>query len=683
MHPFLHDLVSCVRAPAVALGGRDGQIRPSGAHGLHWLDRRHLSELTLTVDGHEPTAIGHSLVDPWTARFVATVSHLATGGDPTVMVERLRTVGPGGLTEDVTIANGGPQPVAATVVLRVAADLVPLPAVRSGRGAPPAATTAAGGPGPGPETSWSAGTAATTVRAAALDAVGPALTWSDDGADPAGAAVVTWPVALAGGERATLRLAVECSDNRSGCWFAPSPTAPWDEPMKVSSACADLDRLVAWAVADVAALTLRDGADPFAAAGSPWFLTMFGRDSLWTARFMLPLGTELAAGTLRALARRQATQTDADISAEPGKILHEVRLDTADLGDVTIPPLYYGAIDATALWISLLHDAWVWGLAEGEVAALLPPLERAVAWIVAQRDERGLLSYRDPTGRRLANQGWKDSGDAIVDAEGRLATAPITLCEVQAYAYRALGDAARLLRSFGRPGAAEAEAVAAELATSFRTRFWVGAGADRFPAVALDHAGRRVDSLTSNIGHLLGTGLLDSAEEAVVAARLGEESLAGGHGLRTLAGDHPRFNPLGYHCGAIWPHDTAIAVAGLVAAGHPGPAADLARGVVEAAAAFEHRLPELYGGWPRQSGGPFAYPAACRPQAWAAAAPVALVGAALGLGVDRPGGGLTAAPDPAFAWLFPLEVTGVRAGGATYDVNVDGAARATVTERPR
>ena len=293
------------------------------------------------------------------------------------------------------------------------------------------------------------------------------------------------------------------------------------------------------------------------------------------------------------------------------------------------------------------------------------------------------LSYRDESGRGLSNQGWKDSGDSIQDAGGQIADPPITLCEVQGYAYRAALDAARLLDAFDRPGGEAARAFAAQIAAAFRQRFWVDGRGGRFPAVALDGAGRPVDSLTSNIGHLPATGILDDAEIAAVAEQIRSPRLDSGYGLRTLADDHPRYNPLGYHTGSVWPHDTAIAIDGLARTGHGDVAGRLATGLLDAPASFERRLPELFGGWPSSAGCPVPYPASCRPQAWAAAAAFVVVRAALGLRVDVPAGTLAVRPDAGFAALFPLSVTGLRVGEHRLDVHVDASGQPTVeTEAP-
>jgi glycogen debranching enzyme len=407
-------------------------------------------------------------------------------------------------------------------------------------------------------------------------------------------------------------------------------------------------------------------------------MTLFGREIKMAARMLLPVGTGPAAGTLHVLAPRQGTRVDQASAEAPGKILHELRRQEFVLADgLRLPAAYYGTIDATPLWISLLHDAWRWGLPEAQVGELLPHLEAALGWLAGHGDD--FLAYRDTTGHGLANQGWKDSGDAVRFHDGRQAEPPIALAEVQGYAHRAALDGAALLDAFGRPGGDRWRQYAATLAERFRAAFWLDAG---YPALALDRDGRPVDSLTSNIGHLLGTGLLDTAEERAVATALGGEAMSGAYGLRTMSALDGGYAPLSYHCGSVWAHDTTIVAAGLARAGFGAEAAVLIDGLLTAAEAFGYRLPELHAGDARAAlSRPMPYPAACRPQAWSAAAAVLLTQAVIGLEPDVPGGRvrlrpLTGAP------FGPVEVRGLSIAGGPVDVRVDADGEASVSGLP-
>jgi glycogen debranching enzyme len=445
-----------------------------------------------------------------------------------------------------------------------------------------------------------------------------------------------------------------------------------------------LERLLTRSLDDLESLRLTesgDMGDTFIGAGAPWFLTLFGRDSIWAARMMLPLGTGLAGSTLRVLARRQGRRLDAHTGEAPGKIMHELRRSDAEPGAGRLPAAYYGTIDATPLWISLLHDAWRWGLPYAEVEALLPALDAALGWLDnhADADGDGFIEYIDLDGLGLANQGWKDSGDSIRFTDGHIAQAPIALAEVQGYAYAAARQGADLLDAFGRPGGERWRDYAGAMAARFRDRFWVDGPDGPYPALALDGDKRPVNAVTSNIGHLLSTGLLSAQEQVLVARRLASPEMSGGYGLRTMSTADAGFQPLSYHCGSIWPHDTAIVAAGLAETGFAAEAATLIDGLLTAAEAFDYRLPEVYGGDSRSAlARPVPYPAACHPQAWSAAAAVSVLQVALGLSPDVPGGRLRMRPH-AGSPLGALRVSGLRLAGQPLDVEIDAKGRRSIS----
>ncbi len=671
--PYLHDLVCAVRAPALAVCGTDGQIRSEGVHGVYVGDRRIVSHAVWTIDGAEPTALqGHPLGGD-AARFVATVRTLGDRhADPTVLVRRERTTVHYGAEEQVEVASYARAPVRATLSLTVASDLADLVTVRGGAAASalPAAAQPDGMHWRGRDGSL------VHVRTD----VPPDAVHSEVGR-------LDWTIDLARGEVFSLHITYRLAEDRGPAIVAPATVSAFGSPSVVSGDHR-LSALVAQSVADLDALLLADPLEPgdvFLSAGVPWYLTLFGRDSIWAARMLLPLGTDLAAGTLRTLARRQGVHSDPETAEQPGKILHEIRRPLADPAAQrrTLPPVYYGTVDATPVWISLLHDAWRWGLPEADVVELLPALESALGWLADHAlDSSGFVSYQDASGRGLANQGWKDSFDSVQFRDGRLAAPPIALCEVQAYAHAAARHGADLLDAFGRPGGARWRDWAAVLADRFRGRFWVG---DDYPAIALDGDGHQVDTVTSNIGHLLGTGLLDAAEEQRVIARLGAPDLDCGYGLRTMSSTSAGFNPISYHGGAVWPHDTAIALSGAAGADSPdaGSVADgLIRGLLAAGHAFDYRLPELFAGDTARAGvGPVPYPASCRPQAWSAAAAVVVLSTLLGLRPDVPNGVLRLAP------LRPspvgeLIVRGLRVAGDALDVRLAADGTAEVLSAP-
>ncbi|MER5452234.1 glycogen debranching N-terminal domain-containing protein [Streptomyces sp. NPDC002764] len=656
LQPFLHDAVVTLYAPSFVISPANGQLA-GGADGFYHGDSRALAQLTVAAANAVLTPVSGGLHGADRADFRAVLRGLGeVTEDPVVALNRRRTVTPGRLEETVEVSNAGAQPVRFRLTVQATTDLAPMEKVKAGQladHAPPQAMADG--------LLWSRDRF--TVRLHST----PAPDMLD-----AAAGQLSYDIELAPGQSRTMLLTCTAAHADDDQFPAP-PTQPlpWSTPV-LRSADRRFDRWLEQSLADLDRLRLTDplsgdnpaaGADQFLAAGAPWYLTLFGRDAIWAARMLLPLGTDLAAGTLRTLARRQGAVTDPATEEQPGKILHEVRRTTQQFSDtLVLPPLYYGTVDATPLWITLLHDAWRWGLPADEVEQLLPHAESALAWMREQAAEGGdgFLKYVDQTGRGLANQGWKDHDDSIRHRDGRVAEPPIALCEVQAYAYESAMGGAALLRAFDRQGADAWEEWAKQLADRFRKRFWVHDAHGPYPAVALDRDGHPVDSVTSGFGHLLGTGLLNHEESALLAARLTAPDLDSGHGLRTLSCTSGGFNPYGYHTGSIWPHDTAIAVHGLVRAGFPQAAASLAAGLLDASADFDARLPELFAGHSAEAGArPAPYPASCRPQAWAAASSVLVLQAALGLDADVPGGTVTVAPT--FAPEYgPLTVTGLR-----------------------
>jgi glycogen debranching enzyme len=407
-------------------------------------------------------------------------------------------------------------------------------------------------------------------------------------------------------------------------WLSAAPRLQSDDPALLRTYRASLS--------DLAALRLHpnlaDGAT-LPAAGLPWFMALFGRDSLLTSLQALPYLPGLAATTLRVLAGRQASARDDFQEQEPGKILHELRFgELTARGERPYSP-YFGSADSTPLFLILLDEYHRWTGDDELVRALEPNARAALDWISdsGDSDGDGYVEYaRRNHANGLINQCWKDSWNSIQHADGRLAQGPIATCEIQGYVYDAQRRTARLARDLWDDAALadRLELRASALRESFHRDFWMPERGCH--ALALDGEKRQVDSLTSNIGHLLWSGLLDDVEAAATAELLLAEELYSGWGVRTLASGEAGYNPLGYHTGTVWPHDNSLIAAGLARYGHHEAAAKISAAMFAAASYFEYRLPEVFAGFPRSvTSIPVAYPTASRPQAWAAATPLLLM----------------------------------------------------------
>ena len=428
-------------------------------------------------------------------------------------------------------------------------------------------------------------------------------------------------------------------------------------------------------IADLAALRMRTGEfrRPLFAAGMPWFMTVFGRDTAITSLQTLLLGPEIAVGALEALTELQAQEEDATIDAEPGKIVHEVR--EGRCAEFWFPR-YYGSIDATPLYLVLLAETWRWTDDATFAQRLREPALLALEWIdrYGDRDGDGFVEYSRMVDSGLANQSWKDSGDSQRFQDGSFAEAPIAAVEVQGYVYDAKRSLAEVAREVWRDkGLAERlEREAEELRKRFDEVFWVDERGG-FYALALDGKKRRVDARSSNMGHLLWSGIVPKERVSTVADQLLAKDLWSGWGIRTMASDAAAFNPISYHNGTVWPHDTALAAWGLARHGYTAEARRIARALIEAAGHFDWSLPEVFAGYARdETPFPIAYPTAARPQAWAAGTPILLVRVLLGIEPDRERQRLVSTvSDELPSWLDGLRVEGIRAYGRTWTVAVE------------
>ena len=671
------------------LGDVDGQTQ-----GLFAQDTRFLSLLRLTINGAKPLLLSSGVVEYFSAAFY--LRNPAAGGLPqdTLSITRERFVGEG-MQDRIVVRNEGMEPLSFELALELATDFADILSVKEhdfalgdptrAKPLPPAAAARfeeqhnqfvleeANG-----------GTARTQVILSERGAI--------EGTR------VAYHLQLAPREEWALRLDILASID--GDSIAPlaaerrfgeeltrvrESLAAWQ--LRVPQIRCDWDELgqsFSRSVADLASLRMRGGGrrGRLPAAGMPWFMTVFGRDTLITCLQTLLFGPELARTALETLAELQAREDDPDIDAEPGKIVHELRSGRAAENWFRA---YYGTADATPLYIVLLSEVWRWTDDSELVSELKDPALRALAWIdqYGDRDGDGFVEYQRRTPRGLENQSWKDSGDSQRFHDGTIARSPIAPCEVQGYVYDAKVRAAELAREIwrDRPLAERLEREAQELQQRFDEQFWTDARGGYY-VLALDGEKRQVDSLCSNVGHLLWSGIVPSERvDAVVDQLMGEE-LWSGWGVRTMSTGDAGYNPLSYHNGTVWPHDNSLIAHGLARYARWPEAQRIVRRMLGAASHFSYQLPEVFAGLPRAATPfPIAYPTAARPQAWAAGTPVLLLQVLLGLEPDRRRHRLeTCAPEELPSWAGrSLRLTGLRAFDRQWDVRVEHG-RVTVDE---
>lgn len=667
--------VTLVEGSSFCVSGQEGDIDPHRADGLFVWDTRVVSRWQLLVDGSPVDPLTVLPAEPYECVFVGRAPARAGHPDATLIVERHRFVGQG-LREDVTLRNYGREAAGVDLTLVVDVDFADLFQVKEGRGVTgrPVGRKAQGG---------------------------DLLYWLEQGTPERGVRI-TAPGARASGGTLSLRAVVP----PQGTWTTtvevlPSigheeleAAFPKDRPVenarpaqrmqgwrasapRVAVADPALAEALAWSRRDLGALRIVDPEHPeddVVAAGAPWFMALFGRDSLLTSWMTLPFWPELSLGTLRTLARLQGTKVNVMTEEEPGRILHEVRLG-ADLSlALGGESVYYGSIDSTLLFVMLVGRALRWGVPREQLEELLPAVDAALRWARehGDRDGDGFVEYRRGTDRGLLHQGWKDSFDGISFHNGDAAVPSIALAEVQGYHYAALLAKADIELAWGRPEeAARWRAEAADLKRRFHEAYWVPERG--FYAVALDRDKRQVDSVTSNIGHCLWTGIVDEAVAAQVVERLVSPAMFTGHGIRTLSRDCGAYNPVSYHNGSVWPHDTALTVAGIARYGFTAEAQRVSAGLLDAAHAFGGRLPELFCGFSRdEKPVPVPYPTSCSPQAWAAAAPFELLRTRIGLEPDRLADVFRASPLPAGAGEVTIDA--LPFGGSRVSLRADDAA---------
>ena len=667
--------VTLVEGTSFCLSASNGDIEPGTTQGLFFRDTRFLSMWRLTVNGACPETLALEPADPFAATFVARGRPRPGHGDSTLLVLRRRYVG-NGMREDLVLRNLGAEAAACTIAVEMGSDFAHLFDVKEDRVVPRGQTTtqvtesSVRHSWTGPESNR--GVEVSCSQAAAMS---PGLI-SMQVVVPARD---EWRVCF------QVRVSMEGEEiaSRYGCDDAVERSAPaarlrdWRRSTPfVTSSHDGLSEALARSEQDLGALRIFDPDYPdlaVVAAGSPWYMTLFGRDALITSYMTLLVDPTLAAGTLQTLARFQGTKEDPLTEEQPGRILHEMRWGLPGHDTVAVGQIYYGTADATPLFVVLLGELRRWGLADDVVEQLLPHADRALEWIenYGDRDGDGFVEYQRATDRGLQNQGWKDSWDGINFLNGRVAEPPMAVCEVQAYVY-----AAYLARAYFALEANDLEThnrfreKAIELKAAFNRDFWVEKHG--WFAMGLDGEKNQIDGLASNMGHCLWTGIIDTDKAPIVAERLMGPDMFTGWGIRTLSERAVGYNPMSYHSGSVWPHDNAIIAAGLMRYGYVREAQRVILAMIDAAVAQGGRLPELFSGLDRMEL-PLvvAYPTSSSPQAWAAASPLLMLRTLLRLDPWVPRGKV---------WLHPavpeqigrLRVGRIPLAGARVTVSVEG-----------
>jgi glycogen debranching enzyme len=677
-------LVTLIEGTTFCICETSGDLRPGAAQGLFVRDTRLISRLELSINGHLPEALAPQCHEPFACTFLSRMPPSAGLADSTLLVTRRRVLSDG-MAEEITLRNMSPEPLPVSLRVGVAGDFADVFEVKEGRVS--LESTAADGLTVAADEdsimlsrecgSHLRGATITGAQRAdaELEVSASAMTWH--AVVPAHGGWSTWLQVTptlngkdlvdyrslhshANGVRATV------PEQRLADWRTQSPL--------VKASDAHLATVFAASTEDLGSLRIFDpehAERAVIAAGAPWFMTIFGRDSLLTSWMILPLDPSLALGTLRTLASLQGAKVRPETEEEPGKILHEMRFGMQASLWLGGSSVYYGSIDATPLFVMLLGEMRRWGLDRRVVDELLPHADRALDWIVnyGDRDGDGYVEYARSTEVGLANQGWKDSFDGITFADGAIAEPPIALAEVQGYVYAAYIAKSHFCSE--REEMAEAERWAQraqDLKDAFNRDFWMP---DKgYFALGLDGQKRQIDSLASNMGHCLWTGIVDAGKAAAVARHLTGPEMFSGFGIRTLAASSGAYNPMSYHNGSVWPHDNAICAAGLMRYGFVREAQLVAMGILEAAETFSGRLPELFCGFDRaEFREPVPYPTSCSPQAWAAATPFHLLRTLLRFDPSVPLGQLWC--DPAIpARFLPLHIESLHVAGARVSLDV-------------
>jgi glycogen debranching enzyme len=652
--------------------------------GLYAYDMRFLSRLELTVNGERPLLLSAGKAEYYSAAYFLRNPVAGDLPQDSVSVGRHRFVGEG-MQDRLRVQNQTHEPVSFELALEFANDFADIFAVKNHDFALGDPSKAAPLP---------------PLAEARYEEDGNQFVLQDDGSDARTQIILSQRGHIEPGKvrfwielesQAAWDLNVDVVPSLGGDGVGPhlaqqrfgeerdrieASLAAWNLRVpRLRASWDDLDHAFPRSVADIASLRIRgaNGLSNLPAAGMPWFMTVFGRDTIITCLQTLLFGPELAESALEVLAELQAREDDPTIDAEPGKIVHELRRGKAASNWFE---RYYGTVDATPLYLILLSEVWRWTDDDALVHRFKDAAMRALTWIDehGDRDGDGFVEYERRGERGLENQSWKDSWDSQRFSDGTLARGPIAPVEVQGYVYDAKRRMAQLAREVWRERelADRLDREAQELQSRFDEAFWTD---DRggYYVLALDGDKKQVDSLCSNIGHLLWSGIVPPGKVDSVVDRLMGTDLWSGWGVRTMSAAEGGFNPLSYHNGTVWPHDNSLIAWGLARYSRWPEAHRIIRNMLTAAGHFDYQLPEVFAGLPRgETPFPIAYPTAARPQAWAAASPVLFLQLLLGLHPDGRNRQLRSVlPLELPSWAGSLRLSGVRAYGTSWEIRVE------------
>jgi len=664
-----------------ALFDRFGDINTwgSGDLGLYHEDTRFLSHLELGINGVRPMYLGSTVKEGNNLLIVELMNPGLMAGDRVVLPKgevhlfRAKLLRDAACYEHIRLSHHGLEPATLEISLRFEADFVDLFEVRGSRREKrgdtlPTETNS-------DELVFSYRGLDGRMRSSRIRLTPAQTMWNEHEA--------RFQITLKPGEEFHLYCTVACDiEGHAPRQRAPDYDSAYRQNTQVRSSQQSLqcrietsnplmDLWLDRSSSDLAMLTTELPTGPYPYAGVPWYSTTFGRDGLITAREALWLDPALARGVLSFLAATQATSEEPERDAEPGKILHEAR--KSEMAQTREVPFgrYYGTVDATPLFVAL---AGAYYRRTGDldfIRTIWPNVLAALSWIdtYGDVDGDGFVEYARRSKHGLVQQGWKDSHDSIFHADGRMANAPIALSEVQAYVFEAKNMAAHLAAALHEPEhASKLIAEAEALRDKFQDAFWCEELG--MYAIALDGDKKPCRVASSNAGHALWTGIASTAHAARMAERFTSADFFTGWGIRTIAEGQARYNPMSYHNGSIWPHDNALIAAGLARYGHTAAAMQVLTGLFDASLHFtQHRLPELFCGFPRRPGeGPTLYPVACSPQAWAAASVFSMLQSCLGLEIDAPSGTISFHSPRLPEYVQWAELRDLRVGSGSVDL---------------